>query len=160
MLKAPSQVTGGDFGIVFGVEIDAFAAQFLTQPEVIRQRAVVHQAQVGSGRKRVAAFHGHGAFGGHAGVTDDVAALHAAQAETLGDFFGQSHALENFDALTGAHDAHGRCQFAQCCAYGGFFSLDLQHNRAGVLKPVQRCAELAFKCRNQRLEVVLFGRGL
>ncbi|MCY1438717.1 hypothetical protein D9M71_549260 [compost metagenome] len=127
---------------------------------MVGQRAVVHQAQVGAGGKRVAAFHGHGAFGGHTGVTDDVAALHAAQAEALGDFFWQSHALENFDALTGAHDAHGRRQFAQCGAYGGFFSFDLKHNRAGVLKPVKRCAELAFKRRNQSIEVVPIGGGL
>ena len=155
-MQTPCQITGGDFGIVLGVEIDPFAAQLLAQTEVVGQRAVVHQAQVGARGKRVAAFHGHGTFGGHAGVADDVAAFHAAQAEALRDLLRQAHSLEDFDALARAHDAHGRRQFTQRGTHCGFFSLDLQDDGAGVLEPVQRRTELAFKRCDQRLEIVVF----
>jgi hypothetical protein len=71
--------------------------------------------------------------------------LHAGQAEALGNFPGQAHALEDLDALPGAHDAHARRQFSQGRTHRRFVGMDLQHRGAGVLEPVQRAAQAAFQ---------------
>ncbi len=97
----------------------------------------------------MAALHGHGAFGGHAGMADDVAAFHAGQAEAAGDFRRQAHALEDLDALPGAHDAHVRGQFAQGLAGRRLAGVYLEHGSAGVLEPVQRAAQAPFQLAHQ-----------
>ncbi len=55
LAQAPRQVAGGDLGVVLGVELDALAAQLAAQAVVVRQRAVVHEAEVEAGREGVRA---------------------------------------------------------------------------------------------------------
>ena len=53
LAQPPGQVAGRDLGVVVGLEHDALAPQLLAQAVVVRERAVVHQAQVEPGRERV-----------------------------------------------------------------------------------------------------------
>ncbi|MCY1547936.1 hypothetical protein D9M68_840200 [compost metagenome] len=108
----------------------------------------------------MAALHGHRAFGGHAGVADDVAALHLAEAEALGDFLRQAHALEDLDALAGAHDAHVGGEVSEGGAHALFIAVDLEHRGAGVLEPVQGAAQAAFQRSHQVLPAVVGLDGL
>jgi hypothetical protein len=64
----------------------------------------MHEALVGTGRKRMRALGRDGGFGGHAGVADAVGAGHGGQFEPLGHVAGQAHLLVDLDPVAVAHD--------------------------------------------------------
>ena len=55
LAQPPRQVAGGHLGVVLGVELDALAAQLAAEVVVVRERAVVDEAEVEAGRERVRA---------------------------------------------------------------------------------------------------------
>ena len=106
--RFPRHVGGRHFGIVLGLEFEAFALEVLAQAIVVRQRAIVDEAEIGAGGEGMRAGRGHRTLGRHARVADDVRALGLVELELVIDGFRQADFLEDFDRLAGADDAHLR----------------------------------------------------
>ena len=83
------------------------------QAVVVRERAVVHEAEVEPGRERVRVLGGHPALGGHARVAERVAALQLAQLEALHELARRARLLVDLDRLAGAHHAQLGVALAQ-----------------------------------------------
>lgn len=134
--QPPGQVAGRDLRVVLGLEAHALLFEPLAQPVVVGQRAVMHQAQILSGRERVAAGHGHRALGGHAGMADDVRTLHRGQVEALDDGLGPANPLQDLDTAPDAHNTGVRREFGKGRPGVGLVAGKLEHRRGGVLEPV------------------------
>ena len=99
------EIGGRDLGVVLGFEFHAFADQLATDIVVVGQRAIVHQALVGAGRKRMRTHGRHRRFRCHAGMADAVRAAHLADIEAINDRLRQADLLVDLDHVAGAHDA-------------------------------------------------------
>ena len=72
---------------------------------MVRERAVVHEAQVEAGRERVRVLGRDAALGRHARVSERVAALHVVEPEALREPLGPAHLLVDLDGRARAHHA-------------------------------------------------------
>ena len=103
LAQAPGQVPGRDLAVVVGPEPDPLAREHPPQPVVVRQRAVVDQAQVQPGRERVRVLGRDPALGGHPGVAERVAAGDLGQREALHEPRRQTGLLVDLDRAPRAH---------------------------------------------------------
>ena len=87
--------------------------QHPAQTVVIGQGSVVHEALVLPGRERVRAHGGDRRFGGHAGMTDAMRAMHLRQFKAMCHIFGQSDLLVDFKAVADAHDLEVGAQMGE-----------------------------------------------
>ena len=123
------------------------------RPVVVRQRAVVHQAEVEPGRERMRVLGRHAALGGHARVPERVAALQPAQREALDELARRAGLLEDLDRLPGAHHA----QLGTVLAQPGLGHLGLGLDDEHRVAPAQlrlAGAELAVQRRADRVPVL------
>src|SRR6266550_7065645 len=105
LAHAPRQVAGRHLGVVFGLKINPFAAQPLTEPVVIGERTVVDQAEVEPGGEWVRPFGRDTAFGRHPRVPETVAPLDVAEPELLHERLWATDLLVDLDHPARAHDA-------------------------------------------------------
>ena len=80
LAQPPVEVARGDLGVVVGLELDPLAPQHPPQPVVVRERAVVDEAQVEAGGERVRALRRDLALRRHARVPEPVGAAHGRRA--------------------------------------------------------------------------------
>ena len=87
---------------------------------MIGQRAIVHQAQILTGIKRMGALGGDRALGRHAGMPDHVATGHLGDREPVDDIGWCADFLVDFQAAAGAHDVKsGRQTVKRLAQFGG-----------------------------------------
>ena len=108
LAQPPLQIPRRDLRVVLGLERDPLVAQHAPQAVVVRQRAVVHEAQVEAGRERMRALRGHLALGRHARVAEAVGAGHRGEVEALHEPARVARLLEDLDPRAGAHHAQVR----------------------------------------------------
>src|SRR5262245_19423177 len=108
LTEPPGQVAGGDLGVVFGLEVDALTAELLAQAVVVRERAVVDEAEIEPGGEGMRAFRGHPALRGHACVAERVRAVEVLECEPAHEFLRPPRFLVDLDRPPGAHNAELR----------------------------------------------------
>ncbi len=105
LTESPREVAGSDLGVVLGLELDPLPPQCAAQRVVVRERAVVDEAQVEARRERVRALGRDPALGRHPRVAERVAAVQVRELERLRKHLGQPDVLVDLDHLTRAHHA-------------------------------------------------------
>ena len=116
-----------------GFERDPVMLELPAQVVVVRQRPVMHEALVGTGRERVSAERRHGRFRRHAGVSDPVRSGHGVEVEAPGDRVRKPDLLVDLDRVTGRHDAQGGMAVAdELPGFGGLLGRDVEHAMAAA----------------------------
>src|SRR5205807_5988851 len=82
LAHAPGQVARSDFAVAVGAKADALPAELATQTVVVREAAVVHEAQVEPSRERMRVVGRHSALGRHPRMPEGVRAAHLVESET------------------------------------------------------------------------------
>ena len=154
LLHFPRQIGCPDLSIVFGFDMDAFAAQFAAQAIVIGQRSVVDQTLVRSGRERVRTHRGDGRFRCHTGVANTMRARHLVDIKPGGDIAGQPDLFIDFNCIAGTHHPQFGAQRAQG-GTGGFDAVSGNvENRMGVFTiEADICANCSPEIGAQRGEI-------